>query len=240
MVDDRSVFIKSNWVVVSQDPVPGITVERATQLKLGIAKPDDEAFDDLLTANQGDEGILRNRLVEQDRQAADARAEEAKERDPCTLLNGVSVDTRLFKSSLQEAKRDIAEPDEAGFKQVTLACANDDEGLVIHAITHPSAQAAIDDAIGNVADHQGFLTNNAFTVERYAPEVGGGGAIVNTEIGVGRLAYAVGEWSVMVEAMFSDEILARLDKIRDTGPTVSDFFGRLRDHGRVVITDGNW
>lgn len=156
------------------------------------------------------------------------------------MLGGVSVDTRLFDTSLQEAKRDIAEPDETGFRQVTLACANDDEGLVIHAVTHPSPQAAIDDATGNVADYQGFLTNNAFNVERNTTEVGGGGVIVNTEIGVGRLAYAVGEWSVMVEAMFSDEVLARLDKISNAGPIVSDLFVRLRDHGRVVITDGNW
>jgi len=44
----------------------------------------------------------------------------------------------------------------------------------------------------------------------------------------------------MVEALFSDEILARLDKTRDAGRTVFDLFVRLRDHGWVVITDSSW
>lgn len=55
VVDDRGVFIKSNWVVVSQDPAPGITAEKKTQLQLGIAKPGDDEFDDLLAAIQDDE-----------------------------------------------------------------------------------------------------------------------------------------------------------------------------------------
>jgi len=59
------------------------------------------------------------------------------------------------------------------------------EGPVIRAATHRKTQAAIADVPGNVVDHQGYLTNYAFTLERYAPEVGGGGANVDTEIGVG-------------------------------------------------------
>lgn len=238
-VEDRTAMNDSNWVVVSQEPGPGGTVEKKTKIQLGIAKPGDGRFDELLAAGGGQE-LLAERQRERDKDAAKDRAEKAEDRDPCGLLDGISVSTDLFSADLQEPKKDVQDADDSGYIRVTVACANDDEGLVVHAITSPTPQDAVREANVAAEDPEGFFTTNAFAVERFPDEVGGGGYWVNTEMGSSRLSWSVDYWFIMVEGYFSDAAVAQIDGITSVGEKVVAMFNEIKSQGTSVIQSGSW
>ena len=238
-VEDRTAVKDSNWVVVSQDPGPGGTIEKKTKMQLGIAKPDDGGFDELLAAGGGQE-LLNERQRERDKQAAKDRAEEAEDRDPCDLLDGISVSTDVFSADLQEPKKDVEDADDSGYTRVTVACANDDEGLVVHAITSPTPQEAVREANVAAEDPEGFFTTNAFAVERFPDEAGGGGYWINTEMGSSRLSWSVDYWFIMVEGYFLDAVTADIKGIRRVGEKVVAMFDEIKGQATAVIQGGNW
>lgn len=238
-IEDRTMVKASNWVVVSQDPAPGAMVKKGARLDLRIAKPDDEGFDDLLVSGGGQE-LAQQRERERIRKENNKRAEEAEDRDPCALFSGLSVDTRLFSADLQDSRKDVQDADDTGYKRVTVACANDDEGLVVHAITSRTPQEAVGEADVAADDKEGVFTSSAFAVERYPREDGGGGFWVNTELGSSRLSWSVGYWFIMVEAYFWDAVSADVRGISNAGEMVVKMFNELKAHATEVIDSGDW
>ena len=227
--EDRTIFAESNWVVVTQSLPPDRAVPTDAPLKLGAAKPSDARYAELLAA-AGDSSKL-------DEQKANARADAESKRNPCKLLAGITVDSRVFSDQLQAPKSDTGDYKE-GFKQVKLACANDDLGLAIELTSHPTPQLARDAATyaATVNPDDAPATNTLIgargTVVKY-PE--GGGYFLNPDTGIGRQSFNVGTWQVMTETNFDDAQTAQLSGKPDPVPSVTSVYVQLKTRAAQII-----
>ncbi|MFC8314119.1 hypothetical protein ACFUEJ_10915 [Gordonia sp. NPDC057258] len=232
--EDRTIFAESNWVVVTQSLPADRSVPTNAPLTLGAAKPSDARYAELLAA-AGDRSKL-------DEQEANARADREAKRNPCRLLAGITVDSRVFSDQLQAPRSDTGDY-ENGFRPVKLACANDDLGLAIELNSYPTPQQARDAATQAVTVNPDdkyatdMLIGNRGVVVKY-PE--GGGYFLNPDTGVGRQSFNVGTWQMMTEVNFDDAPTAAASGQPDPAPAVVSVYNQLRSKATQIIPGDNW
>ncbi|OCH81473.1 PASTA domain-containing protein [Gordonia sp. UCD-TK1] len=232
--EDRTIFAESNWVVVAQSLPPDRSVPTDAPIVLGAAKPSDARYAELLAA-AGDSSKL-------DEQKASSRADREAKRNPCKILAGVTVDSRVFSDQLQAPRSDVGDY-ENGFRPVKLACANDDLGLAIELNSYPTPDLARDAATQAVTVNPDdryatdMMIGSRGTVVKYP---GGGGYLLNPDTGVGRQSFNVGTWQILTEANFDDAQTAALSRQPDPIPAVVSVYNQLRSKAAQVIPGDNW
>lgn len=76
-LEDRAIFMSSNWVVVEQSPAPGETIPTDTVVRLSVAKIDDAGVVDLLPEGSPVSIHLREQAAEDERRRQEQEAADA-------------------------------------------------------------------------------------------------------------------------------------------------------------------
>lgn len=77
-LDDRAIFLTSNWVVVEQSPGPGETVPNDTEVRLSVAKIDDDGVLELLPQDSPVAVELQEEAAEDERRRQEQEAADAE------------------------------------------------------------------------------------------------------------------------------------------------------------------